>query len=31
VWRGRGLLGLFIVGCMWCSTVEFTVDENSDE
>jgi hypothetical protein len=31
VWRGRGYLGVFIVGCMWCSTVKFTVSENSDE
>jgi hypothetical protein len=23
--------GVFIVGCMWCSTVKFTVGENSDE
>jgi hypothetical protein len=31
VWTGRGYLGVFIAGCMWCSTVEFTVGENSDE
>jgi hypothetical protein len=31
VWRGRGSLGLFIAGCMWCSTIEFTVGENSGE
>ena len=31
VWRGRGWLGVFIAGCMWCSTVKFTVGENSDE
>jgi hypothetical protein len=23
--------GVFITGCMWCSTVKFTVGENSDE
>jgi hypothetical protein len=22
---------VFIAGCMWCSTIEFTVGENSDE
>jgi hypothetical protein len=23
--------GCIIAGCMWCSTVKFTVGENSDE
>jgi hypothetical protein len=27
----EGQLGVFIAGCMWCSTVKFTVGENSDE
>jgi hypothetical protein len=28
---GEGSWVYFIAGCMWCSTVEFTVGENSDE
>jgi hypothetical protein len=31
VWRGREQLGVFIAGCMWCGTVEFTIGENSGE
>jgi hypothetical protein len=31
VWRGRGLMGVYIAECMWCSTVKFTIGENSDE
>jgi hypothetical protein len=23
--------GVFIAGCMWCSSVKFTIGENSDE
>ena len=29
--EGEGSWVYFIAGCMWCSTVKFTVGENSDE